>query len=85
MLIIYIMNSLTNKLVKIHEDSENKCVICGNNFKHTRINHKPIDSELVETRFLVSHAKCRKIYNDYKQAKTNYEWAKFEYDMIKEI
>lgn len=73
------------KTLKIHEESENKCVICGKDCKHIRINHKPINGELVETRFLLSHAKCRRIYNDYKQAKTNYEWAKFEYELIKQL
>lgn len=65
--------------MKIHQDSENKCTICNKCFKHRRICWKPLESEIYEVRFLTSHAKCRRVYNEYVEAKTNFEWKKFEY------
>ena len=75
--------------MKIHKDTENKCIICGNTFRHLKVNN--ITSELKDigidnicvTRFVLSHAKCRRIFENYNKAKKEYELAKFEYNLLK--
>jgi hypothetical protein len=76
------------KILKIYEDTENKCLICGNKFRHLRVNKitrelKDIGiDEICVTRFVLSHAKCRRILENYNKAKSDYEWAKFEYNLL---
>lgn len=73
---------LTNKLIKI-ADRENICSICEEPFKHIRYGKRNNESGLYEVRIIDSHGNCRKAYNNYKKLKAEYEWAKFEYDLIR--